>query len=137
MKVLFLFIVGVMYINAADNYELKLYEKVLPLFFEKEPIRVYADKDTSKVLQKSSKFQIIEQCDNSVHLLIGRSFPDLSDTCRKKPLFSTSYRVYRSQKNSFGAFYWRKGRPQLKFKKHVLEYFKIKIPKNLARYVEE
>jgi len=69
--------------------------------------------------------------------LVGRSFPELPAECQDKPLFSTSYRIYKNLEKSFGAFYWRKGRPQLRFKKEGLERYHLILPEILQRYEEE
>jgi len=137
MKVLQLFVMGMILLYGADNYELKLYEKVLPLFFKSEPIAVYADDEVAKILKKSAKFHLVTSCEEDTVVIVGSAFEHLSPLCKKKPIFATSYRAYMHYKNSFGAFYWRKGRPQLKFKKEVLDGFGMHIPKDLVRYVEE
>jgi hypothetical protein len=118
----------------AQNYELKLYEKVLPSIFIHYPIKVYADKNTKTILKDSKYFEITSECNDSVTFIMGKTFPEMSQDCTKKPLFATNYRTYKNKKNSFGAFYWRKGRPQLKFKKETLKQFHLILPENLKKY---
>lgn len=120
----------------ANNYELKLYEKVLPSIFKEIPIKVFADKDTHVLLEHSNKFHIVSKCDKAVILLIGKRFDNIPIQCKDKPIFATSYRSYKNSVNSFGAFYWRKGRPQLKFKNEVLEKYNLNLPFSLQKYVK-
>jgi len=130
------FIVGTIILFANDNYELKLYENILPAIFKTTPIKVYADKNIAKLLSKSKNFVITSICDQSVSLIIGKNFKNISYDCQDKPLFATSYRWYKNYKNSIGAFYWRKGRPQLKFKRKALNRFNIELPKELLKYAQ-
>lgn len=119
-----------------DNYELRLYEKILPSIFEDNPIFIYTDEDSFDVLKDSSKFHIVENCDDSVVVLLGKNLDDLPYVCQDKPIFSTSYRYFKTNANSFGAFYWSKGRPQIRFKKLALEKFHLQLPKNFRKYVK-
>ncbi len=137
MKKLLLFFIFIQFNLCANaDYELKLYEKVLPAIFHKQPLKVFTDKDAKILLRDSDVFIIVHSCDNAV-LLIGKKFPSLPNKCKAKPLFSTNYLSYHNQKNSFGAFYWRKGRPQLKFKEIILEKFNIILPNSLKEYIDD
>ena len=137
MKILLLLLIFIQFNLCADaNYEVKLYEKILPVIFHKQPLKVFVDKDTRMLLKDSAVFIIVDSCDNTV-LLIGKEFPSLSEKCKEKPLFATNYLSYHNQKNSFGAFYWRKGRPQLKFKKTILEKFNMVLPNSLKEYIDD
>lgn len=104
--------------------------------FEDNPIFIYTDEDSFDVLKDSSKFHIVENCDDSVVVLLGKNLDDLPYVCQDKPIFSTSYRYFKTSANSFGAFYWSKGRPQIRFKKLALEKFHLQLPKNFRKYVK-
>jgi len=133
-KILFIYLFLHTLLNADSNYELKLYETVIPSIITKQLIKVYLDKDAKILLKDSSKFKILNNCDESVDILIGKNFDDLSNECKNKPIFSTSYKSFKHTKNSFGAFYWRKGRPQIKFKGETIDKFKLHLPNSLERY---
>ena len=135
-RLLLLFIFTQLIIYADSNYELKLYEKIFPVIFHKQHLKVFTDKDTKAFLNNSNTFSIVNSCNNAI-LLIGKEFPSLENKCKNKPLFSTSYLSYHNQKNSFGAFYWRKGRPQLKFNKILLKKFNIILPISLRVYIDD
>jgi hypothetical protein len=122
----------VTFLLSNDDYELKLYENVLSSIFNNQKINIYADEKLEKILKNSDKFIIVNSCDKSI-LKIGKDF---KHKCNGVPWFATSYRVFKHENNVFGAFYWRKGRPQLKFKKDVLKNFKLELPQNLRKYEE-
>ena len=123
-------------LNANDNLTLKLYEKVLTSIFHSQSIKVFVDSDTREILQQSNRFEIVDTCDKSVVVLVGK-FSKLSEICKDKPLFSTDYRSFKHTPNSFGAYYWRKGRPQLTFKRRTLEKYHLSLPLALEKYVYE
>jgi len=136
MKKLF-FILILIYgiLNAKDNYELKLYENILPLFFKTDTIDVYVDSQTKDILKNSERFKVVLNC-NDATLFIGKDFSHLSQACQEKPIFCTSYRSFKDNKNCFGAFYWRKGRPQIKFKLDVIKTYELQISEKLRKYAK-
>ena len=135
-RIIIIFVFFTTILNANNRYELKLYEKVLPFVFHKTPLIVFADKDANEILKYSKKFKIVTKCKKAVVILIGSDFLDIPDECKDKPIFSTSYRSFKNSENSFGAFYWRKGRPQIKFKNKVLEKYNLTLPNFLRKYAK-
>ena len=122
--------------NASDNYELKLYEKVLPSIFKQLPIKIYTDDDIKDILKHSNKFDILSTCTDAVVVIIGKNFENISQECKNKPIFATSYRGFKNYQNSFGAFYWRKGRPQIRFKNDTLNRYNLNLPNSLKKYAK-
>lgn len=129
-KILLIFIIT---INIYANDELKIYERILPAIFKVEKIDVYVSKDMQYKIEMSNHFKVVKNCEDAL-ILIGSNFKNLKQECLKKPLFATNYITYKTYKNSFGAFYWRKARPQLKFKLEVLKRFNLLLPKTLKKY---
>lgn len=121
------------FVFASANYELKLYEKVLPIVLEKENIAVYADENSREILKGSHVFELSDDCSKAT-LLIGKDFSTLDKKCFNKPIFATNYRTFKEFNSSFGAFYWRKGRPQIRFSRHRMKAFKFYLPKTLFKY---
>lgn len=120
----------------ADVYTQKLYETLFGSLFHKSPVFVYADKQTRAALRSSRTIVVVEDCRQS-DFLMGSDFENLPAPCHDKPLFATSYKAYKEYSNSFGAFYWRKGRPQIHFNRVNLKKFSIALPENLKKYADE
>lgn len=119
-----------------DNYELKLYQSLLPELFQKENLIVYTqESDQVDIIQHSSILKISYHCSDA-DLVIGKKLDDLPEDCYGKPIFATSYRSYKNSENTFGAFYWRKGRPQVQFKQDVLRRYNLYLPLNLQKYAK-
>lgn len=92
------------------------------------------DSHSKEIVFLSDRLIITQECEEAL-VLIGKSIEHFPQECKEKPFFSISYNGFKSNENSFGAFYWRKGRPQIKFKKKALEKFNIVLPDSLKKYV--
>lgn len=134
MKTILLLLITITALFSSENYELKLYQTVLPTLFQKKNLSVYTqDSELTTLFQQSSVLKISDNCIDA-DLLIGKNFDDLSSECSNKPIFATSYRSFRDLKNAFGAFYWAKGRPQIHFKLKMIDKYHLYLSPNLLRY---
>ena len=129
-KILFIF---VMTISVYGSDELKIYERVLPSIFRVSKINVFISDDLRYNISKSKYFRVVNHCEDAM-LLMGSGFKNLKKECLQKPVFATNYITYKKYKNSFGAFYWRKARPQLKFNLDVLGRLHLVLPRTLQKY---
>ncbi len=132
-KIIFIIFIFVN-LYATDNYTLKLYEAILPKIFD-VPIKVYIKDDIKSILSVSREFIVVDSCDETVDILIGKHFDNLPESCQKKPVFATSYNEYKDNIHSFGAFYWRKGRPQIRFNQINLQKYNLVLPTELQKYM--
>ncbi len=133
-KILIFFILCSSLFASYDNYELKLYEKILPIIFT-DNLVVYADSHSMSIIKNSTILKTTLDCEKA-DLLIGENFNGLYKRCQNKPIFSTSYRSYKNTKNAIGAFYWRKGRPQIKFKLDTMDKFNLQLPQTLREFAK-
>ncbi len=131
MQKLLIILLLVVVTYASD--ELKIYERVLPAIFKMNKLKVFVSKDLESILSKSKHFVVVNDC-NDADILFGRGFSKIKKECLKKPIFATNYITFKTYINSFGAFYWRKARPQLRFKQEILDKFHLKLPNSLRKY---
>ena len=117
----------------ASNPTLKLYEKIFSSIFQTSVIDVYVDDETRDIIKDSSIFHIVDYCYDDTVVLVG-NFKNEPKYCQKNLLFATNYRSFRHNNNAFGAYYWKKGRPQLIFRESVLDRFNLKLPTSLKKY---
>jgi len=134
-KILILVLVLFNSLFSSEDYELKLYETVLPIIFNTTEIKVFVTKDINTILKSSDKFIIVNNC-NDADLLIGKKFINLPNNCKDKPLFTTTYKSFKNNVNCIGAFYWKKGRPQIKFKLKNIEKHNLLFPLQLWKYAK-
>lgn len=125
----FIFLILIITLSFGDIKGLgKLFNYIFPLLSDKKVIKIYTLPIYYKYFS-SNHFIIVKDCNKS-DIILGNI------KCDNKPVFSLNYNFYRNYKNVFGVFYYRKGRPQLKFKKDDLIKFFHKIPNELKGYVE-
>ena len=106
----------------------ELLNYLFPLITHKRIVKVYTLPRYYNYFQ-SNHFIITTNCKKS-DIIFGNI------NCKNKPIFALSYDFYLKNQNVIGAFYYRKGRPQLKFKKsRFLRFFK-EIPKEIKDYME-
>jgi len=116
----------------SNTYETRLYEKIIPDIFQKHVV-VYTDVESREFFNNKNLFSITNDC-LKADIIVGKKFTIITKECMEKPFFTTSYRAYRKYKNSIGAFYWSKGRPQLIFSLDKIDEFNLILPENLKRY---
>ncbi len=136
MKYILLILSLTIQLLSNDNYELKLYQTLLPTIFQKDTLTIYVkDIEQLNIIKGSTILKVSNNCAN-VDLIIGKNFDNLPQECKAKPIFSTSYRSFINSENSFGAFYWSKGRPQVQFKLKIIEKYSLYLPNNLMKYAK-
>jgi len=132
-KILFILIFLNINLFSSENYELKLYEKILPIIFKTDRLIVYTDKYSQEIFKNSKVFSLVSSCEKAT-IIIGKNF---EKSCQKKPLFSTSYRSFENSKNSFGVFYWRNGVPNIMFNSKNIKRFHLFLPQSLKKYEKQ
>ena len=130
MKAIYIIIVFTSYLFA-NSYEIKLYETIFTKLFNKPVIYLFVDKN-KKEFKNSKVLKIVNNCKKADLVLLY----DINNLkCKNKPLFVTSYIDFISS-NAIGAFYWRKGRPQLILNKKIIESYNLHLDKSLLKYLE-
>ena len=122
-------------ISFAETPEQELIVKVFKLLsINNTPVSVY-EHNPSISLRGSTFTYVIEQCSHA-DMVYGSRFETLPQACKTLPRFTTEYELFQNDEHVIGAFYWRKGRPQLRFSKERCEKFNIFLPPELVRYVQ-
>ena len=135
MRKIFILTLLMFSLIANDSYEVKLLEKVLPLLFQKETLNVYADKKVTRLLKQSQYLYLVKKCEDA-DIIVGRYFKNLDGQCVKKPFFTTYYREFKNNPDTIGAFYWRKGRPQIRFHKNTIKEKNLYLDISLEKYAQ-
>ena len=106
-----------------------LFTEIFTQIFNKDFIRVYTVPKYYKYFI-NKKFILTRSC-RRADFVFGTIL-----RCRNKPVFTLDYKFYKKNRDVFGVFYYRKGRPQLKFKRDVLIRFFHKVPDKLEKFTE-
>ncbi len=135
MKLLFVLLIFFISVHA-DVYTQKLYETILGSIFKERPIPIFVSGEAKATLEKSTLFYIVKNCQESSVAVVGDDFTPKQE-CKNIPIFATTHRSYMRIEDAFGAFYWRKGRPQIYFRKRGLKMFHLNLPLDLQRFIDE
>jgi len=128
-KILLLFIsLGILL--AFSNEERFLFERLFQSLFNKKIIKIYTNKEGAKLIKKSRILKIVFTCDKA-DLILG-----IVDINCSKPVFVLNYYIYKNNSNVLGAFYWRKGRPQLRLRKNIIKKYKLNLSKDFEDFLE-
>ncbi len=130
MKAILILIFGLsLYANSL--YETKLYKQVFTMLFGKKNINIYTNEVNEQLFKNSKKIKIVKDC-NDADIV----FLNIDTKCNEKPLFVKDYDSFKNTKNVIGAFYYRKGRPQLKLRKKDINKFGLNLDNQLKAYLE-
>ena len=105
-----------------------LLENIFPLITHKHKVKIFTVPKYYNLFN-SRKFIIVRECEKS-DIVFGDFI------CDDRPTFTLNYYFYKTHKNAIGAFYYRKGRPQLKFKKEGLIRFFKSVPSSLKDFTQ-
>jgi len=120
--------------------EVRIIEKILTDMAGKERVRVVLlgegkEETERKIRRFSDKLRLVKRCGEAdVLLLTGRV--RIKGECRTKPAFSLDRRLLMKWENCVGAFYWKKGRPNIIFLKERLRKLRIDLPSEYNRFIE-
>jgi len=127
LKKLVLFILSTVLLFASAKLE--LFEKLFTTLFHKPVIYVLTNNDDIKY-SSSNVLKVVKSCDKA-DIIIGNI-----DTNCTKPRFLLDYYQFKKDPEAIGAFYWRKGRPQLRLRKNVIEKYHLYISKDFEDFLE-
>lgn len=140
MKLILSILFSVLILSAnerVDHHRATILEKVFSQISINQKVKIWCD-ESSLVFQlkNHSRLQVVDSCsDASVILLNDKE--NLSQNCEGKHVFALKYDILSNVPSSFGAFFWKKGRPNIVIIKPRLESQSIIISKSLEEYLEE
>ena len=109
----------------------KFFYDLFSALFSKRYVRVYiANKRYRKIFEDPHYFIVEYKCQRS-DLVIG-----FSKECTKTYHFVFSYEDFKKDPLAFGAFYWKKGRPQLIFRRTLVVKINPKAVQWLQKYFD-
>ena len=110
--------------------ESKIVKLLFSSLFNSTKINIYVDDKKKYTIIKEAGFNLVKTC-SKADLVYSSSY---LIECNNKPIFTDNYKSFRDEKNVIGAFYWKKGRPNILFLKPRLDSFELKLPEKLEKY---
>ncbi len=140
MKLFLLSILSVILLSASDNSQalkIQILEKILTEVSIDKEIKIWSDnQNILDGFKNSSKFKTVDECTDANIIILDKQMT-LSDDCKKKYIFVLRYNLLNDIKESFGALFWKKGRPNIVILQPRIKAQSIKVSKALSPYLEE
>ena len=133
MKRIFCLIVSLSTVSLlyGSDSEVKIIKLLFTSLFHEQNIKVFShSKDKINIIDKAG-FVSAQNCNNSD--IIYSSV--VLTQCKNKPFFTDNYTSFKKDSTAIGAFYWKKGRPNILFLKSRLEKFDLELPKKFHKYI--
>lgn len=141
MKAIILTLFLVILSSASENKDVmraQIIEKILSNISINEVITVWSDnKELIAEFKKNSNLITTVNCEKATIIVIENKENLHGDACKNKPIFVLNYNLLKDIPDSFGAFFWKKGRPNIVIIEPRTASQNIKVSKELNAYVEE
>jgi len=123
--------------SSGDNIKLKILQNICMGIKSSKNMKVWSDEEVVKDSFLSfNKFEVVSDFKEADLIIIKNNFASL-DKYKNKHIFVLDYNLLSKIPNSFGAFFWKKGRPNIVFIKSRLDEQKLQLASELEPYIEE
>ncbi len=139
MKILFLSILSALLLSASSvTHQVKILEKIISEILVKKQITIWSDdKDILAQFEDNNRFKTTKNCKNATMIILRDKKQLLSSGCSQSHIFVLNYELLSDVPHSFGALFWKKGRPNIIILEPRIKAQEINISKNLKPYLEE
>lgn len=141
MRALLIFIFFGFILHASDNtnhLKAQILEKIFLNIFINDKITIWSDnKELLSEFKKSSGLIITDGCEKATIIVIENKENIKKEECQGKPIFVLNYNHLSDLSSSFGALFWKKGRPNIVIIAPRIKSQNITISKELNTYLEE
>lgn len=138
MKLLFLSILSALILSASNiNHQAKILEKIISEISINNQMKIWSDdKNILSSLKENFNLKIVSKCDKATFVIL-KNKENLSKICISAYIFVLDYKLLSDIPKSFGALFWKKGRPNIVIIKPRIKSQNIKITQNLEPYLEK
>ncbi|MCK9455231.1 MAG: hypothetical protein WCY51_00395 [Sulfurimonas sp.] len=124
-----------------DRVDIKaqILEKIFSNIHVDSGVTLWCDnKHLLEELKKSSYLIITDECAVATIIVVeSRESIENDENCKNKPIFVLNYELLKNIPESFGAFFWKKGRPNIVIIESRALFQNIRLSKELESYKEE
>ena len=127
--------------SGPQELEAKILEKLFTDMVRSERVMVFILGEKREYYKKNLKryaerIVIVSSCEKAEIVFVAGELGELPEDCRKKTLFSTKREHLFRWYNCVGAFYWKKGRPNLLLIEERLRDMNIELPRDYRKFIE-
>ena len=121
----------------ANELKMQILRNICHCIKEESKMRLWSD--DAKVLEafkNSSHFSVAKSLEEANFVILNKKPKDVGRYVNKH-IFVLDYDMLSDIPESFGAFFWKKGRPNIVFIKPRVEKQSLKLSPELSKYIEE
>ena len=119
------------------NLKIQILENICSGIENIENMKIYSnDSEIQQSFEKSKKFHVVKSFKEAQIIILTKD-TKLVKEFPNKHIFVLKYNLLEKIPNSFGAFFWKKGRPNIVFIKPRLQEQSLKLSSDLEHYIEE
>lgn len=137
MKFLFFLILSALLLSASSvDSQVKILEKIVSEISLNKQIAIWSDdKEILSQIKNHNKFITTTNCEEATFVIL-KDKKYLSRVCSDTHIFVLNYKLLSDIPQSFGALFWKKGRPNIVILESRIKKQDIKISKDLEPYLE-
>ncbi|MEA1891355.1 MAG: hypothetical protein U9N33_01435 [Campylobacterota bacterium] len=140
MKLILILIFSALILSASQNPEhlrVQILEKVLSEISIDTEILIWSDnKEILSEIAQNKHFKTVQNCEDS-NIIILEKESKLTHKCADKHIFVLDYQLLQNLSKSFGALFWKKGRPNIIILEPKIKNQSITVSNALEPYLEE
>jgi len=141
MKFLLTYFLSVLILFATElspeHNKVVLIEKILGELSIKKEIKIWSDnKEILSEIKNHNNYKTVQNCENAT-IIILENRDKLIKVCSNKHIFVLNYQLLSDLPQSFGALFWKKGRPNIVIIEPRIKAQSIKAKESLDPYLEE
>ena len=138
MKFLLLLILSALILSASNvDSQVKILEKIVSEISLSKKITIWSDdKEILSKIKSHKKFTTTANCEEATFVIL-KDKKYLSRVCGDSHVFVLNYKLLSDIPKSFGALFWKKGRPNIVILESRIKKQDIRISKNLEPYLED
>jgi len=134
---LYLFSALILAANGLNHHKIKIIEKIFSEISINKELIIWSDNEQLlKEVQGDDNYKTSSNCIDANILIIEKK-ENIPNECKNKYIFVLNYKLLSDVPQSFGALFWKKGRPNIVIIEPRIKTQLIKVSKNLDPYLEE
>ncbi|EHP29231.1 hypothetical protein SMGD1_0704 [Sulfurimonas gotlandica GD1] len=123
--------------ESSDNLRVQILEKIITEISVNKEIKVWSDnKNILNTLKSHNILNTTDNCEDA-SIIILQEQNNLLEECSSKTIFVLNYEMLSEIPKSFGALFWKKGRPNIVILKSRIKAQSIQVSNDLKPYLEE
>lgn len=139
MKFIIIFILSLSLLHATGSsvIRVQILEKIFSGISVEEEIVIWSDnRDILQIFEEHARYKTAQNCRDANFVILENS-SDINKKCLDKNIFVLNYKLLTDLPQSFGALFWKKGRPNIILIEPRTKANSIKISQELEPYLEE